>query len=445
MGGARPVPSSPHQAALPGSPGRPLKWLAPAGSPGASCPLWTLPTSPPCLCLCSRDRPMPLAKEGTSDPPSPLLFPSPSGWKAITEKPPEGHEEAEDHLGPRGEGAVGGGWEVGTRDRSPRRSTGAPSPGTSQALSHCFSPHRTAGGLQGISSSQNLPGGHPVGAAGPRRGKWASPAEAGSHSWLCSRYGWQPHTQRAWLSARQGPWASLVVGQGEVGHHPNSGQGQRPVAWPDRASPCRAPSASPTSCMQPWLWCDPGPRPAQPTTAPPTGHPHCRPPGATHPAQPTSTASPWTGEAHPSTRSGSLSQTLNLPCVVTSSPGSPLMIPPRAQSFSGSSGHLSWCNVAMRTLPRGTGAGGGQHWQKGPHRGRGSLSESEQGHGGRRGGPGPPGKAAARLRPGPKVPQRTGPSRLWPGAQPPSGSASRDRAGAWPVPVALGNLPHPGL
>uniref|UniRef100_A0A0D9RU17 RBBP8 N-terminal like n=1 Tax=Chlorocebus sabaeus TaxID=60711 RepID=A0A0D9RU17_CHLSB len=46
------------------------------------------------------DRPKPLAKEGTSDPPSPLLLPSPGGWKAITEKPPGGHEEAEeDHQG----------------------------------------------------------------------------------------------------------------------------------------------------------------------------------------------------------------------------------------------------------------------------------------------------------------------------------------------------------
>ncbi|XP_035155009.3 RBBP8 N-terminal-like protein [Callithrix jacchus] len=52
------------------------------------------------------DRPKPPAKESTSDPPSPLLFPSPGGWKAITEKPPGGHEEAEeDHqgMGPRGE------------------------------------------------------------------------------------------------------------------------------------------------------------------------------------------------------------------------------------------------------------------------------------------------------------------------------------------------------
>ncbi|XP_015352567.1 RBBP8 N-terminal-like protein [Marmota marmota marmota] len=50
-----------------------------------------------------QDRPMPRAKEDTSDPQSPLLFPSPSGWKAVTEKPPGGHEEAEDQLGPRGE------------------------------------------------------------------------------------------------------------------------------------------------------------------------------------------------------------------------------------------------------------------------------------------------------------------------------------------------------
>ncbi|XP_004062542.5 RBBP8 N-terminal-like protein isoform X1 [Gorilla gorilla gorilla] len=46
------------------------------------------------------DRPKPRAKEGTSDPASPLLLPSPGGWKAITEKPPGGHEEAEeDHQG----------------------------------------------------------------------------------------------------------------------------------------------------------------------------------------------------------------------------------------------------------------------------------------------------------------------------------------------------------
>uniref|UniRef100_A0A8D2AMX9 RBBP8 N-terminal like n=1 Tax=Sciurus vulgaris TaxID=55149 RepID=A0A8D2AMX9_SCIVU len=50
-----------------------------------------------------QDRPMVLAKEGTSDPPSPLLFPSPSGWKAVTEQAPGGHEETEDHLGPWGE------------------------------------------------------------------------------------------------------------------------------------------------------------------------------------------------------------------------------------------------------------------------------------------------------------------------------------------------------
>ncbi|KAL0594536.1 RBBP8 N-terminal-like protein [Plecturocebus cupreus] len=44
------------------------------------------------------DRPKPPAKEGTSDPASPLLLPSPGGWKAITEKPPGGHQEAkEDH------------------------------------------------------------------------------------------------------------------------------------------------------------------------------------------------------------------------------------------------------------------------------------------------------------------------------------------------------------
>ncbi|XP_062953321.1 RBBP8 N-terminal-like protein [Cynocephalus volans] len=52
------------------------------------------------------DRPKLLAREGTSDPASPLLRPSPSSWKAITEKPPGVHEETEeDHpgTGPRGE------------------------------------------------------------------------------------------------------------------------------------------------------------------------------------------------------------------------------------------------------------------------------------------------------------------------------------------------------
>lgn len=70
---------------------------------------------------------MVLAKEGTSDPPSPLLFPSPSGWKAVTEQAPGGHEETEDHLGPRGEGATGPGrgWEGSTTECA------APSPGLS--------------------------------------------------------------------------------------------------------------------------------------------------------------------------------------------------------------------------------------------------------------------------------------------------------------------------
>nr|XP_012628524.1 RBBP8 N-terminal-like protein isoform X1 [Microcebus murinus] len=46
------------------------------------------------------DRPKPLAREHTSDPPSPLRLPSPGAWKAITEKPPGGPKEAEeDQLG----------------------------------------------------------------------------------------------------------------------------------------------------------------------------------------------------------------------------------------------------------------------------------------------------------------------------------------------------------
>ncbi|KAM6147530.1 RBBP8 N-terminal-like protein [Erethizon dorsatum] len=52
------------------------------------------------------DRPTPLAREGTLDSPSPLLLPSPSGRKAITEKPQGGCEEAEEDLpgtGPPGE------------------------------------------------------------------------------------------------------------------------------------------------------------------------------------------------------------------------------------------------------------------------------------------------------------------------------------------------------
>jgi hypothetical protein len=53
---------------------------------------------------------VPLAGESTSDPSSPLLLPSPSSWKAVTEKPPGVHEEAEeDHpgTGPWGESVWG--------------------------------------------------------------------------------------------------------------------------------------------------------------------------------------------------------------------------------------------------------------------------------------------------------------------------------------------------
>ncbi|XP_012510005.1 PREDICTED: RBBP8 N-terminal-like protein [Propithecus coquereli] len=52
------------------------------------------------------DRPKPLAREHTSDPPSPLRLPSPGAWKVIGEKPPGGPKEAEeDHpgAGPWGE------------------------------------------------------------------------------------------------------------------------------------------------------------------------------------------------------------------------------------------------------------------------------------------------------------------------------------------------------
>ncbi|XP_010636090.1 RBBP8 N-terminal-like protein [Fukomys damarensis] len=52
------------------------------------------------------DRPTAPAGEGTSDPPSPLLLPSPSGQKAITKKPQGGREEAEEDqpgTGPPGE------------------------------------------------------------------------------------------------------------------------------------------------------------------------------------------------------------------------------------------------------------------------------------------------------------------------------------------------------
>nr|XP_023417727.1 RBBP8 N-terminal-like protein isoform X1 [Cavia porcellus] len=40
------------------------------------------------------DRPMPVAREGASDSPSPALLPSPSSWKAVPEKPQGGREEA---------------------------------------------------------------------------------------------------------------------------------------------------------------------------------------------------------------------------------------------------------------------------------------------------------------------------------------------------------------
>ncbi|KAG8513304.1 RBBP8 N-terminal-like protein [Galemys pyrenaicus] len=44
----------------------------------------------------SGDRPDPPSREGVLGPPSPLLLPSPGAWKAVTEKPPGGQEEAQD-------------------------------------------------------------------------------------------------------------------------------------------------------------------------------------------------------------------------------------------------------------------------------------------------------------------------------------------------------------
>ncbi|XP_006873454.1 PREDICTED: RBBP8 N-terminal-like protein [Chrysochloris asiatica] len=52
------------------------------------------------------DRPKSLSREGTSDPPSPLLLPSPGGQKAGTEKSPQDHEEPQAEspsMDPRGE------------------------------------------------------------------------------------------------------------------------------------------------------------------------------------------------------------------------------------------------------------------------------------------------------------------------------------------------------
>nr|KAF6472276.1 RBBP8 N-terminal like [Molossus molossus] len=52
---------------------------------------------PGALPLPSGDRPKPQRREGASDPTSPPLLTSPGARKAITEKLPGGHEEAEDH------------------------------------------------------------------------------------------------------------------------------------------------------------------------------------------------------------------------------------------------------------------------------------------------------------------------------------------------------------
>lgn len=65
----------------------------PGGRPGLSDRLWRVL---PSHALPSGDRPMPQCREGTLDPTSPLLLPSPGSRKAVTEKLPGGHEEAED-------------------------------------------------------------------------------------------------------------------------------------------------------------------------------------------------------------------------------------------------------------------------------------------------------------------------------------------------------------
>lgn len=68
---------------------------------------------PPCLCLPPGDRPKSQCREGTSDPPSPLLLPSPGTRKAVTEKLPGAHEEPEDnHPG-------GGPWAEGGQPERP--------------------------------------------------------------------------------------------------------------------------------------------------------------------------------------------------------------------------------------------------------------------------------------------------------------------------------------
>lgn len=119
----------------------------------------------PCLCLPSGVRLKPQYREGASDPPSPLLLPSPGARKTITEKTLGGHEEAEDdHPGasPQREAAL--------RDKRPetwvQRSLEPwggvglslpPSEGLPIRPAHCSSSHRKVYGVQDISSSQNLP------------------------------------------------------------------------------------------------------------------------------------------------------------------------------------------------------------------------------------------------------------------------------------------------
>lgn len=87
-----------QESYLPGALGPPAAVAGPPGGrPGLSDRLWRVL---PSHALPSGDRPTPQCREGTLDPTSPLLLPSPGSRKAVTEKLPGGHEEAEDdHSG----------------------------------------------------------------------------------------------------------------------------------------------------------------------------------------------------------------------------------------------------------------------------------------------------------------------------------------------------------